>query len=170
MTTNEANTPPAQSAGVTDVAETQNNVVPVQQTHEQPTHRRVTSFVQEHPIATIAGGLALGAIAAALIPRRNRAAIGRKTSAWTDAVTAASGAIAQQAISHIEAAATGVRSQSSTLTDRAQRAGHSALDRAEQVGHSSLERARALLDRIPETGISEKVTDSAEKLKRRLHR
>ncbi len=168
MTTNEASTPPAEGA---DTAATRNNVVPLAQPEQQqPAHRKVTSFVQQHPIATIAGGLAIGAIAAALIPRRNRTYVAGKTSAWAGAVSAASAAIAQQAISQIEAAASGARSQSHSLSERAQRVGHSALDRAEQAGHSSLERARALLSRIPETGISEKVTDTTEKLKRRLHR
>lgn len=151
-------------------ADTEDNIVALSQPEQQPVHRKVASFVQEHPIATIAGGLAIGAIAAALIPRRNRKFIARKTSSWADAVTAASGAIAQQAISHIEAATSGARSQAHSLSDRAGAAGHSALDRAERVGYSSLERARALIDRIPDAGISEKVTGGAEKLKRRLHR
>ena len=162
MSTNNPETPPAG---------TQNNVVPLQQQPEElPAHRKVTNFVQEHPIATIAGGLAIGVLAAALIPRRNRRYVADKTSAWAGAVSAASAAIAQQAISQIEAASSGARSQAHSLSDRAQRAGHAALDRAEKVGHSSLDRARAMLDRIPETGISEKVTGTTEKLKRRLHR
>ncbi len=165
MTINETGMPPVEDTKSTNAADPQENVPAVSEAEQQPVHRKAASFVQEHPIATIAGGLALGALAAALIPRRNRTAIARKTSVWAEAVTAASGAIAHQVINQIETAASGVRSQSHTLSDRAQRAAHSALGKTEGFGQSSVERARTL-----QSGVSEKVTNTAEKLKRRLYR
>lgn len=160
MTTNDPSTPPA---------ETQTNVVPLPQPEPSP-QRKVANFVHEHPIATIAGGLALGAVAAALIPRRNRKFIARKTSIWADAVAAASGAIAQQAISHIEAAASGARAQAHSLADHAEHAGHAALDRVERAGHSSLDKARSLLNAVPASTLSADVSAKARKLRERLHR
>lgn len=49
----------------------------------QPSHP-VSAFVQKHPGIAIAGGVAIGILAAALIPRRNRALVTRKSSALVE--------------------------------------------------------------------------------------
>ena len=161
MTTREPTAPPANA---------QTNVVPLQQQPEPSPQRKVANFVQDHPMMTIAGGLAIGAIAAALIPRRNRKFIARHTSMWADAVTAASGAIAQQAIGQIEAAASGARSRAHSLAGRAEHMGHSTIDRMGQVGHSSLDKARSLIGSKVEPTFTDRVSAKAEKLRKRLHR
>ena len=172
MTTNEPSTPPANS---------QTNVVPLQQKPEPAPHQKVVNFVQDHPVITIAGGLALGAVAAALIPRRNRTFVAKRTSKLADAIAAASAVIAQQAIGQIETAASGVSAQAHSLAGRAEhlghslagraeKASHSAFGRVEKAGHSSIEKARSLLDSKSTRGFADRVSAKADKLRARLHR
>jgi hypothetical protein len=69
----------------------------------------IARFVEEHPALTIAGGLALGALAAALLPRRNRALVAEKSSELAEAIGAASLMLYQQALDRAESAGEGIR-------------------------------------------------------------
>ena len=75
----------------------------------QAAGRPVARFVHERPAMVIAGGLALGALAAALLPRRNRAFVAEKSSALADAVSAAGLTLYREALDRAEAAGDGVR-------------------------------------------------------------
>jgi len=56
---------------------------------EEGEDRPIARFVHDHPGMAIAGGIALGVLAAALLPKRNREFVVQKSSALADAVGAA---------------------------------------------------------------------------------
>ena len=71
--------------------------------------RPIARFVHEHPAMVIAGGLAIGAVAAALIPRRNREFVSEKSSALADAVSAAGLMLYREAMDRADAAGESIR-------------------------------------------------------------
>ena len=136
-----------------------NNIVRLPAAASNLAENRGVQFVKDHPVLTIAGGLAVGALAAALIPRRNREYVSRRTSALADAVTTASLALASQALEKAEAAGAGVSHQAHRLAERAGR-----------MGERAASSAHALLPQSRPKSFGEKLTARADKLRRRLHR
>lgn len=133
--------------------------------------RKLANFVHDHPVMCIAGGLAAGALAAALIPSRNRKFIARRASVWSEAVTAAGAAIAQQALDQLNSASSGLRDQAGSLATKAGDAGHAAMNRMERVSEVSIGKAQALLRRAkPEPTLSEKIAAAAGELIERIQR
>lgn len=147
------------------------NVVSLPAVPKEPPHRKVAQFVHEHPVLTIAGGIAAGALAAALIPKRNRDMVTKRASVWADAVSAATAAIAQQALERAEAASSQVRNQADAFAERASDLGHSAKNRIEGVSKAAASKAQGLIDRSrPEPGLAEKLSAKAAKIIGGLHR
>jgi hypothetical protein len=147
------------------------NVVSLPAPPKDRPHRKVARFVHEHPVMTIAGGLAAGALAAAFIPKRNRAYIAKRTSAWADAVSAATVALAQQALEKAEAASSQVRNQADALAGRAGDIGQAARDSVERIGGAAADKAQRLLGRTqPEPTLGERLVSRAGKIFGRLHR
>lgn len=160
----------SETPAITDPLAT-NNVVALPPRNEEPAHKRVARFVQDHPVATVAGGLAIGALAAAFIPRRNRRYIAEKSSVWAEAVAAASAALAQQAMAKADAASDSVRHGASAFADRAEGLGHAAIGRAERLGGKASGTAHRLMARVhPEPTFGEKVAAQAGRLKGRMGR
>lgn len=83
-------------------------VTPEPETNPGP-QSSLPGFVQEHPGITIAGGIAIGVIAAALLPRRSRKFVAEKSTAMADAVSAAGLMLYREAVDRAEAAGEGVR-------------------------------------------------------------
>lgn len=122
-----------------DTIQPQTNVVPLPPKDEPvAAHQKAARFVREHPVLTIAGGLAVGAVAAALIPRKNRRYVARQGSMIADAIAAASASVAHQALGSLETASSGVR-----------RGARAVASRAEHAGEAVVERANALVGRKP---------------------
>ncbi|MBV1917905.1 MAG: hypothetical protein KUG65_07570 [Sphingomonadaceae bacterium] len=164
MTMNEGGTPD-------ETAGRENNVVRLPGQAEPPQPRKIADFVHEHPVMCIAGGLAVGAVAAALIPRRNREIVANRTSLWGKAVAAAGAAITQQALSQVNSATTSLRDSAESMATRAEHAGHATMDRMERVGETSLSKARVLLGREqPEPPLGKKIAEKAVQFMTRPHR
>ncbi|MDG2004253.1 MAG: hypothetical protein P8J20_13065 [Novosphingobium sp.] len=79
----------------------------------------IARFVNEHPGMTIAGGIALGVLAAALLPKRSRKYVTEKSSAMADAVSAAGLMLYREAVDRAGAAGDGIRD----IADRVGNAG-----------------------------------------------
>ena len=141
-------------------------------TKEEPTtpQAKVVAFVREHPVMTIAGGLAVGAVAAALVPRRNRRYVARQSSMLADAIAAASATIAQQALASLDTASTGVRRGASAVASRAESAGDAVADKASGAAHAAYDRAQALLRRKPAPTLGERIAARAGEIAGRLGR
>lgn len=141
-------------------------------TKEEPAtpQAKVVAFVREHPVMTIAGGLAVGAVAAALVPRRNRRYVARQSSMLADAIAAASATIAQQALASLDTASTGVRRGASAVASRAESAGDAVADKASGAAHAAYDRAQALLRRKPAPTLGERIAARAGEIAGRLGR
>jgi len=104
---------------------TERSVLAAEETEAK--ERPIARFVHEHPAMVIAGGLAIGALAAALIPRRNREFVAEKSSGLADAVSAAGLMLFREAMDRADAAGEGIRGIAGRLggQDRPQEAdGH----------------------------------------------
>ncbi len=149
-----------------------NNVVPMPQKEEPASvQSKAVAFVRDHPVMTIAGGLALGAVAAALIPRSNRRYVARQSSAIADAIAAASASIAHQALASLDTASSGVRRGAHSVASRAGDAREVVVDRAGGAAQTAYERAQALLGRkrAPLT-LGERIAARAGEISGRLRR
>lgn len=124
---------------------------------------QVSRFVKDHPVMVIAGGLALGALAAALLPRRNRAYVAKRSSAVADAVTAASLAIAKQVLDRAEHLGGDVRRQS----ERVGRSTASGFERLADVAVDALGRFNPPPGAQP-ANLADHLAARAERLKDRL--
>lgn len=164
MTTDQIGDSAAQEA-------TRTNIVALPK-KEQPVaaHDRALAFVREHPVMTIAGGLAVGAVAAALIPRRNRRYVARQGSMLADAITAASATIAHQALSSLDTASSGVRRGAHAVASRAERAGDKVAHRASGAAHAAYDRAQALLGRKPAPTLGERIAARVGEIAEHLRR
>ncbi len=145
----------------TSEAGTGDNVVVLPARDDDAATHPAVQFAKDHPVMTVAGGLAVGALAAALIPRRNREYVTRKSSAFADAVTTAGAALLAQAMEHAEAAGSGVRNQAGALADRASQLGGAASDKV----HSLLARPEP----EPES-LAERIVTKAGEIRERIHR
>ena len=165
MTENETGAAPSDQAGT-------GNVIVLPSPPEESVPRKVTGFVQEHPVLTIAGGLAVGALVAALVPRKNRAFIAKRSSMLAEAVSAASIALAQQALEKAHEASSDVRRQADMLAERAGDLGHATVDRMERIGETAMGKAHGLIPgRKPvPPSFTEKLLMRADEIKHRLHR
>ncbi len=144
-----------------ETAQPQTNVVTLPQNDEAvPPHKRAAAFVKEHPVLTIAGGLAVGAVAAALIPRKNRRYVARQGSLIADAIAAASASVAQQALGSLETASSGVRKGAQAVASR-----------AEHAGEAVIEGARSIVGRKPvQPTLGERIAARAGEIAGRMRR
>jgi hypothetical protein len=150
----------------------QTNVVMLSPKPEPESARdKASAFVREHPALTIAGGLAVGAVAAALIPRRNRRYVARQGSMLAEVIAAAGASIAQQALASFDTASTTVRDGAQSLAHRAEHAGEVAFEKADRARHAAMDRAQALLGRkMPEPTLGERLAARAQAIAGRLRR
>jgi outer membrane lipoprotein SlyB len=108
MTMTESATTPDVPENADDASESAVETAVVPAEPEEQEHP-VTQFVKDHPVLTIAGGLAIGVVAAALFPKGNRRFVAEKTSALAGALSAASVALYREAAERAEAAGESVR-------------------------------------------------------------
>lgn len=140
-------------------SKTAGNIVKLPATGEAGNENAAVRFVKDHPVLTVAGGLAAGILAAAFIPRRNREYVARRTSDFADAVTTASLAMATQALEKAEAAR-------SEVSDRA----GAVVERASDLGERAVGRAQRLLPRSKPKTLGERLSVKAEEVLDRLQR
>jgi len=109
--------------------------------------RPALQFVKDHPVLTVAGGIVAGALAAALIPRRNREYVTRRSSVLANAVTTAGMALATQALEMADAAKTDARHRAGSFADQAGRLSSSAAAIAQDL-ISPPESRKSLSDKL----------------------
>jgi len=118
-------------SGISD--DTGTDIVALPGAPAQNQDKNALDFVKQHPVLTVAGGLAVGALAAALIPRRNRVYVGRQSSAFADAIGTATLALATQALQKAEAARNEITDRAGTLADHAGKLGEKAGEKAGEI-------------------------------------
>lgn len=139
---------------------------------------KALSFVREHPVLTIAGGVAVGLVISALIPRSFSRKIAKRAYGLAEAGASAALALGHDAVDAAEDGGKIARKKAALLAEHAERLsekaaskaerlgvaalgtasalGHAAAERAERLGHTAADRAESLggraSDRLSQIG------------------
>lgn len=101
-------------------------------------------FVKEHPVLTIAGGLAAGLLISALIPRRANRSLSKRALRIAEAGAAAALSFGQDAADKAEDGGVFAKKKVSLFAHQVERFGEHASARAEKYGSIAAERAERL--------------------------
>jgi hypothetical protein len=121
------------------------NVVPLPHRAEPttPTEKAV-QFVKEHPVLTVAGGLAAGLLISALIPRRANRGLSKRALRIAEAGAAAALSFGQDTLDKAEDGGVFARKKAKILAHQAEKFGDRASARAEKFGAIAADRAERL--------------------------
>jgi hypothetical protein len=108
-------------------------------TNDSP-QRKASDFVREHPVLIVAGGVALGALAAALLPKSTRRRLTRRAGGLIEVATTAGLALGREALLRAESTGSDIRKQGRALADRAESLGETAASRAGEFGSAAADR------------------------------
>ena len=109
---------------------------------------QVGDFVREHPLLVVAGGIAIGAVAAALLPRGTGRKLVRHAAGLAEIVGAASAVLGTRARETAEAAGAGLREHGSAAASKLERLGEDATSRLGQISEAAGSRLERLIDPI----------------------
>lgn len=132
---------------------TESNVVklPEAKAKAEEAGKAVVDFAREHPGLIVAGGVALGLVAGALLSRGSGRKLARHALTLAEMAGTASVAFGRQAIERAEDAGEGLRRQGETLADKAGKlkapaedAVDQASDAAQRLLHKAVELAGKL--------------------------
>jgi len=110
----------------------------------------VKDFVREHPVLVVAGGLAVGALAAALIPRRNREKVAKGANHFAEAATAAGIALGKHLLDRAETASDELRRHGGQIAGKVEELGGAARDQAGRILAPAEKAASGTAQRIVE--------------------
>lgn len=140
VTDNDPTTPPAAQSSVEGT-----NVVPLGPTVAEPTpSEKIIGFVRRHPVATVAGGIAIGVAISALLPRKSgRKLLGRAVN-LAEAAGAASVMFGRETSEKAHDLGREARNRAGELASRAGEAGDATAARLEKIGLAAMAAATAL--------------------------
>ncbi|MDE8653629.1 hypothetical protein [Novosphingobium album (ex Liu et al. 2023)] len=124
--------------------QTSTNVVALPVRPEPRPSDKVVAFVKQHPVLTIAGGLAVGAAAAALLNRRGTRKLAVRAFELAELAGTAALMLGRESWDKAETAGSGARRQAGIIAGQAEKLGEAAAHRAERLGASAWEKAGAL--------------------------
>jgi len=140
VTKTESNTP---SASATDANIGNVVVLPSKSTEQRPSEK-VIAFVKRHPVLTAAGGVAAGALVAALLPRRMTRGVASKALTLAEAASASTMLFGQKASEKAHELGDDAREKAHVLGDKAEAASDYAAARLEKFGLAALAAATAM--------------------------
>lgn len=140
MTQTESNAP---SASATD-ANVGNVVVLPSKAPEQRPSEKIVAFVKRHPVLTAAGGLAAGAVVAALLPRKVTRGVAAKAIGLAEAASASTVLFGKKAGEKAHALGDNARNTAHMLGDKAETATDFAALKLEKFGLAALAAASAV--------------------------
>lgn len=120
---------------------TKSNVVKLR---ESEASKSVADFIREHPGAVVAGGVALGLLAGALLSRGSGRKLASQALALAEVAGAASLAFGRQALERAEDAGEAIADQASKLAAPAEEVAETATDAAERLLRKAVELAAKL--------------------------
>jgi len=127
---------------------------------------QVGAFVRDHPLLVVAGGIALGAVAAAMLPRGTGRKLVRRAASLAEIAGTASAILGTQLRDKAEAAGAGLREQGGVVSDRLGKLGEDASARLGQFSEAAGERLERLID--PVENAANKVAKKAAELRSRV--
>jgi ElaB/YqjD/DUF883 family membrane-anchored ribosome-binding protein len=105
---------------------------------------KAISFVKQHPVLTVAGGVAAGLVISALIPRSFSRKLAKRALGLAEAGASAAVALGHDAADAAEDGGRIARKKASVLAHQAERFGEKAASKAERLGVAALGTASAL--------------------------
>jgi hypothetical protein len=144
------------------------NIVAIPRRPEPTTaSEKVVAFAKEHPVLTVAGGVAVGLAISALIPRSFSRKLSKRAFALAEAGATAVFAYGQEALDKSEDAGVIAKKKAGILAGQAERLGERAVEKAEKISAAALSTAGERLsavaaDKAEELG--EKATDRLSRL------
>jgi hypothetical protein len=124
---------------------TSTNVVALPHRPEPTTpSEKAVSFVKEHPVLTIAGGVAVGLVISALIPRSFGRRLASRALGFAEAGATAALALGQETLDKAEDGGVVARKKARVLARQAERMGERAAARAEKLSAKAAARAERL--------------------------
>lgn len=116
------------------------NVVSLPSDRREERKQAVGNFVRDHPGLTVAGGIVVGMLVGALMPRRPARKLARRTAELAEIVSAAGVLLARQAMERAETTGAGLRHRGEKLFDKAGTLSDTAAHRLGTMGHVAAER------------------------------
>jgi ElaB/YqjD/DUF883 family membrane-anchored ribosome-binding protein len=98
---------------------TESNVVKLAERKTEDAGKAVVDFVHEHPGMVVAGGVALGLVAGALLSRGGGRRLARHAMTLAEVAGTASMALGRQAMERAEDAGSGLRRQGEVIAEKA---------------------------------------------------
>lgn len=121
------------------------NVVPLPKRPEPTTPvEKVVQFVKEHPVLTIAGGVAAGLLISSVLPRRANRGLSKRALRLAEAGAAAALSFGHDTLDKAEDGGLLARKKAKVLARQAEKFGERASARAEKLGAVAAERAERL--------------------------
>jgi hypothetical protein len=134
--------------GATSEATALTNVVALPQRPEPTTpSERALSFIKEHPVLTVAGGVAVGLAISALIPRSFSRKFATRAFRAAEAGAAAALSFGGDVLDKGEDGSALARKKAKVLAGQAGKLGNKAATRAEKLSEKAFARAEKLSDR-----------------------
>lgn len=130
---------------------TESNVVKLPERKEEEGGKTIADFAREHPGMAIAGGVAIGLIAGALLSRGSGRSIARRALTLAEAAGTASLALSRQAAERAEEAGSELRKQGGALAEKAgklREPAEDAVDQASEAAHRLLRKAVDLAGKL----------------------
>jgi hypothetical protein len=129
-------------------------------------------FVKDHPVAAVAGAVAIGAVVSALLPRRAGRKLAGRAAQLIEIASVAGLAFGRDAMERAESAGTGLRRQGEALADRAGTLGSNAAERVGRLGGAAAERIEHLVAPAGRAAASagSRISDRAAGLRKRIKR
>lgn len=123
-----------------DSHDSPHNVIDLPARSNDSPQRLASEFVREHPVLVVAGGVALGALAATLLPKSTRRRLAGRAGGLIEVATTAGLALGREALLRAESTGSGLRKQGRALADRAETLGETAASRAGDLGSAAADR------------------------------
>lgn len=132
--------------------------------------RATGDFVRDHPLLVVAGGIAIGAVVAALLPRGTGRRVARRAVQLAEVAGTASALLGSRAKDAASAAGEGLREQGGVLAEKLERLGETASDRLGQARSSAAPLVERLIDPVENAALkaAEKVSKKASELRSRV--
>lgn len=152
----------------TDEAERSGNIVKLHGRTGGDRTKDVSDFVKEHPLLVVAGGIALGAVAAALLPRGTGRRLAKRAISLAEVAGTAGALFGSRVRDKAEETGASLREQGGLVAGRLEKLGETASERIGKLGGKAGARVEKLID--PVESVAAKVVKKASELRSRARR
>lgn len=102
---------------------------------------KVVAFVKEHPVLTVAGGIAVGLAVSALLPRKGSRKLAKRAFGLAEVAGSAALTLGRNFTEKAEEAGSKAGKRAGILSHQAEKFGESAADKVSHLGHAAMEQA-----------------------------